>query len=101
LIVFFSVDQTGPDPSQNCSLPYLALYSFFASETFKIATPPTGQLPPPPPAYTVYKQLDWRVPGDLPVEQADSTSSKVCDYELVKRDGRADDKYLVGVEDDR
>ena len=70
--------QKGPDPSQNCTLPYLGLYSFFATQTIRVVAIPEGEFPTAPtPAFTMLKDLDWRTPGELPLEQKESTSQKV------------------------
>ncbi|KAH8090460.1 hypothetical protein HD553DRAFT_346953 [Filobasidium floriforme] len=67
----------GADPSQNCTLPYLGLYSFFATQTLKVLAVPEGQSPTAPtPAFTLLKDLDWRTPGELPLEKKESTSQK-------------------------
>jgi hypothetical protein len=39
---------------------------------------PEGQSPTAPtPAFTLLKDLDWRTPGELPLEKKESTSQKV------------------------
>jgi hypothetical protein len=59
-------------------LPYLGLYSFFATQTLKVLAVPEGQSPSAPtPAFTLLKDLDWKTPGELPHEQQESTSQKV------------------------